>query len=122
MILKATALKLLTLFFLSTVFVCSNTINVNAAIISYQLNSNEVVFKLDKGLMKIVICKDDIIEVKYTILDEFPKINSLIVDHKWQFPAFKFDQNKSEYVITTSRLKIIVNKTSNAITYKNYKG
>src|ERR1043166_2182525 len=120
--LKTTALKFLTLFLLSAAFVCSNAINSFATIVSYQVKPNEIVFKLDKGLMKIVICKDDVIEVKYTIFDEFPKINSFVIDHKWQPSAFKFDQNKTEYTITTQRLKIVVNKANNAITYKNLEG
>jgi len=120
--LKTIALNFLKLLSLLAAFVCCNAINSSAAIKSYQVKSNEVVFKLDKGLMKIVVCKDDVIEVKYTIFDEFPKFNSLIIDHKWQPATFKFDQDKTNYTITTQRLKIVVNKTSNAITYKNLKG
>ena len=120
--LKTTALNFLKLFSLSAAFVCFNTINSLAAIRSYQVKSNEVVFKLDKGLMKVVICKDDVIEVKYTILDEFPKINSLIIDHKWQPTTFNVGQDGTDYIITTKRLKIVINKATNAITYKNAKG
>jgi len=73
--LKTIALNFLKLLSLLAAFVCCNAINSSAAIKSYQVKSNEVVFKLDKGLMKIVVCKDDVIEVKYTIFDEFPKFN-----------------------------------------------
>src|SRR3569623_1605613 len=96
--LKTTALNFFKLFLLSAAFVCFNAISSFAAIKSYQNKSNEDVFKLDKGLMKIVICKDDVIEVKYTVFDEFPKFNSLIIDHKWQPTAFKFDQDKTAYI------------------------
>ena len=120
--LKTTALNFLKLFSLLAVFVCFHAINSFAAIKSYQVKSNEVIFKLDKGSMKIMICKDDVIEVKYTIFDEFPKFNSLIIDHKWQPATFKFDQDKTDYTITTQRLKIVINKATNAITYKNLKG
>ncbi|MBS1532805.1 MAG: DUF5110 domain-containing protein [Bacteroidetes bacterium] len=72
--------------------------------------------------MKINICKDDIIEVKYTVFDQFREKNSLIIDHKWQYTAFKFEQSKSRYIITTKRLKVIVNKATNAITYEDLKG
>jgi alpha-D-xyloside xylohydrolase len=94
----------------------------NAAIRSYQIKQGEVTFKLDKGLMKVIVCKDDIIEVKYTIFNVFSNKPSLVVNKRWDYPAFKLDQNKTAYIITTKKLKIIINKATNAITYTDLKG
>ena len=41
----------------------------NASVISYKKEANGLLFTLDKGRMKITICTDDIIQVKYTIFD-----------------------------------------------------
>jgi len=116
--LKTIALKVFTL----CAFLVLTAVSSRAAILSYQVKSNEVVFRLDKGLMKIVICKEDVIEVKYTVFGQFPKVNSLVVNHQWGHADFKVDQNKSGYVITTGRLKVLVDKATNAISYQNLKG
>lgn len=93
-----------------------------AAIVSHQTKPGSVLFKLDKGLMQVFVCKDDIIEVKYTIFGSFPTKPSLVVNNKWQYPAFAVTENKNEVVITTRRLKVLVNKNTNAITYTDLKG
>jgi alpha-D-xyloside xylohydrolase len=94
-----------------------------ASVISYTKNREGVIFKLDKGLMNIRICKADIIEVKYTIFDTFPEKESLVIDNPWkQESPFTVADNKGQITITTSKLLIRINKTSNAITYINKKG
>ena len=55
----------------------------NATIISYKKNTSEVIFKLDKGLMSVKICKADLIEVKYTILNTIPEKKSLVINNTW---------------------------------------
>ena len=73
--------------------------------------------------MDIRICKADIIEVKYTILDAFPAKTSLVVNNPWNQPAnFMVAEHNGQLIITTSKLIISINKKSNAITYTNLKG
>lgn len=95
----------------------------SAAILSYTKKTDGVEFKLDKGLMKINVCKSDIIEVKYTILSSWPQIRSLVVNNTWATKtAFSVSENKNEVVISTSRLNIKVNKATNAINYTDKNG
>ncbi|MDB5134259.1 MAG: hypothetical protein JWP37_862, partial [Mucilaginibacter sp.] len=94
-----------------------------ASIISYTKNADGVIFKLDKGLMDIRICKPDIIEVKYTIFNAFPEKKSLVVIDTWkQRSSFTLSDNKEQVIITTSKLIIKVIKTTNDISYSNKKG
>ncbi|MFI5161369.1 MAG: TIM-barrel domain-containing protein [Sphingobacteriales bacterium] len=94
-----------------------------ASVISYSKKPGEVVFKLDKGLMDIKVCKADIIEVKYTIFNAFPAKTSLVVNNAWNQPtSFTVAEHNEQVVITTAKLIISVNKKSNAITYTNLKG
>jgi len=93
-----------------------------ASVISHQVKHGSVVFKLDKGLLQINICKADIIEVKYTTFGSFEDRASLVVNNKWDYPAFKVVENKTAFVITTTRLKVVVNKSTNAVTYTDPKG
>jgi alpha-D-xyloside xylohydrolase len=88
-----------------------------AAIVAHKIMPGSVVFTLDKGVMEIKICKADIIEVKYTIFNSFENKTSLVVNNKWATPAFQLSENKNEFIITTSKLKVLVNKASNAVTY-----
>ena len=94
----------------------------NAIIRSYQINPGEVIFKLDKGLMKIVACRDDIIEVKYTVFDHFTDKPSLVINNKWQLNPIHIVENASGYIITTKKLKLKIDKATNAITYTDLNG
>jgi alpha-D-xyloside xylohydrolase len=102
--------------------ICAIPCITSAAIKSYQVKPDGVTFILDKGLMKVSVCKDDIIEVKYTIFDNFQTKPSLVVNKQWTYPSFGFSQNGTDYIITTKKLKIKINKATNAITYTNLNG
>jgi len=94
-----------------------------AAVISYTKSAAGVTFKLNKGLMNVRVCKADIIEVTYTILDAFPQKNSLVINNTWQEKAvFTVSEHGGQIIITTARLKISINKTTNAIIYANKNG
>jgi len=94
-----------------------------ASVVSFTKNADGVIFKLDKGLMRIRICKADIIEAQYTILNTLPKKRSLVVDNSWaQKTVFTVSENKGVITITTSKLIIQIDKGTNAISYRNKKG
>ncbi|MGN6637997.1 MAG: glycoside hydrolase family 31 protein [Mucilaginibacter sp.] len=110
-------------FCTAILFVCLfPVLNAGAKVISYKKQTDGVVFKLDKGLMHIYICKDDIIEVKYTIFNNFQDKPSLVVNKKWSYPSFNIAENKTGYVITTKRLKVWVDRATNAIRYTDLQG
>ncbi len=95
----------------------------SAAIKSYKKDADGVSFSLDKGMMKIKVCRADIIEIKYTILSSFPTKESLVVNNNWnQRTNFTVTEATGNVVITTGKLKVTVNKASNAITYADLSG
>ncbi len=94
----------------------------NASVKSYKKEANGLLFRLDKGLMKVTICRDDIIEVKYTIFNDFVSKPSLIVNAKWSLPSFKVSEDKNKVIITTAKLKVIINKFTNNVTYQDLYG
>jgi alpha-D-xyloside xylohydrolase len=90
----------------------------SASVASYTKDSDGVTFTLDKGVMKIKICKDDIIEVKYTSLATLGTKASLVIHNEWKTTlAFTIAEKSGEIIITTGRLKVKVNKLTNAIRY-----
>jgi len=92
------------------------------AVISYSKSPDGVTFKLDKGVMKINVFKADIIEVKYTLLESLPTKQSLVVNNKWGVTTtFIVSENPKEVIITTARLKVKVNKATNAVKYTDLK-
>jgi alpha-D-xyloside xylohydrolase len=99
------------------------TIPANATIKSFKKGADGVTFSLDKGLMKVLVRRADIIEVKYTIFDAFETRPSLVVVNSWKTAtAYQVAETKTEVVITTAKLKIKVDKGTNAITYTTLKG
>ncbi len=94
-----------------------------ASIKSFKKETRGIIFYLDKGLMKINICKDDIIEVKYTLLDSFPTKTSLVVNASWQAKTdYSVKENSNAVIISTKRLQITVNKKTNAVSYADING
>jgi alpha-D-xyloside xylohydrolase len=116
---KVTSLKCAVLLLISVVSIKS----AKASIISYIKNADGVIFKLDKGLMNVRICKADLVEVKYTIFNTFPQKNSLVVNNLWiEKSPFAVADHYGQIVITTAKLKVVINKVTNAVTYTNLNG
>jgi alpha-D-xyloside xylohydrolase len=111
-------------FIIMLVFVSFIGINsAKAAIKSYKKDADGITFILDKGVMKIKICADDIIEVKYTIFNALQQRESLVVNNKWLTKTgFKVTEDKNAIIITTAKLKLVVDRGTNAITYLNSAG
>jgi alpha-D-xyloside xylohydrolase len=89
-----------------------------ASIASHTKDPDGVTFRLDKGTMKVRVWKDDIIQVTYTTLSAIPSKTSLVVDNTWVTrPRFVVAERPDEIIISTRRLKIKVNRLTNAIRY-----
>jgi alpha-D-xyloside xylohydrolase len=98
------------------VFINSNV--TQASIRLFTKEKDGVLFSLDKGRMKIKVCRDDIIQIKYTTFDNFPAQGSLVVNNEFnQSIHFDVSQSKESIIIKTSKLIIRINRASNAITY-----
>jgi len=93
-----------------------------AAVINYKKEANGLLFKLDKGLMRVTVCKDDIIEVKYTVFDDFTSKPSLIINAKWGIVSFKVSEDQNHVTVITAKLKVIINKANNNINYEDLNG
>ena len=94
-----------------------------AKVVSFNKNEEGITFTLDKGLMKIKVCTDNVVEVKYTELPIFLDKPSLVVTNVWKTtPNFTVTENANEIVITTTVLNVIVNKQSSSIKYIDLKG
>jgi alpha-D-xyloside xylohydrolase len=73
--------------------------------------------------MKVKICTENIVEVRYTILTSFLERESLVINNKWiTKPTFSVAESASEVVISTAKLKVKINKSNQSVTYTDLKG
>jgi alpha-D-xyloside xylohydrolase len=94
-----------------------------ASVTSFEKLPDAVLFTLDKGFLKIKICSNDIIEVKYTALDSFLTKPSLVVSNHWPMTAsYTVKEVGPDIVITTPRLIIRVSRATQSITYLDASG
>lgn len=118
MLLKNSRSKLCKAGLLIIALLCIVNTSANATIKNFKKEADGVLFIAEKGLLKIKVCSADIIEVKYTLFNSFLNKESLVVNNKWSKPtAFTVTDAGKSIVITTSRLKILVDKATNAISY-----
>jgi alpha-D-xyloside xylohydrolase len=114
-------IKTLRLIFTLLLICC--TVIAHAAVKSFKTEANVVAFILDKGLMKIRICRPDLVQVKYTILKAFPVENSLVVNNLFNHQVkFAVTQTGDDILIKTGKLIIKVSRATNAITYLTSSG
>jgi alpha-D-xyloside xylohydrolase len=110
-------------FFFIALYIVISAHSASAAVMSYKQDADGVTFTLDKGQMKIKVCQSDIIEVKYTVFNTFLQKESLVVNNKWLAKTdFKVTADNNSITITTAKLKLTINKATNAITYFDSEG
>ena len=117
-------MKLLNYKALAALFVLLLTTSIvsDASVLSFKKDVDGIALALDKGLMKVKICTDNVVEVKYTIHPTFPAKESLVINNQWKTtPKFTVSETTGEIVISTSKLKIKINKESNSVTYTDLK-
>src|SRR5690242_11415371 len=94
-----------------------------AQVRSFKKTAFGVSFNLDKGWMNLYLVKNDLVEVKYSMLNEMSAKKSLVVLPVSSYAKdFSVKENNGDVILTTARLQIKVNKKTNAITYSDLKG
>jgi len=102
--------------------IVTSSIAVIASVKTFKKDLDGITLTLDKGLMKVKICKDNVVEMKYTILPTFPSKTSLVITNEWKTtPKFTVTETTDEITITTDKLKVKINKSNNSISYTDPK-
>src|SRR5436190_20669945 len=74
---------------------CMSTNHVKALVKSFKKDADGVTCILDKGVMKVKICKDDIAEVRYTFMNSFPAKTSIVINNTWHDkPTFSVSEKE----------------------------
>jgi len=115
---KMNKLKNLIIVLLLGFLLTGTIIQAKASVVSFKKEVDGITLTLDKGLMNVKICKDNIVEVKFTILPAFPAKTSLVITNEWKTtPKFTVTETGDEITISTEKLIIKVNKHNNSISY-----
>src|ERR1700744_6235540 len=108
------------LYSLMTLALLAGAGRVRATVKSWQKESDGVSFSLDVGVMKIRVCTPDIIEVQYSIQPHIQQRLSLVVNNRFNpGGAFTVSETGGAVVIVTSRLKVSIDKSTNAVSYSD---
>ncbi len=93
-------------------------LHVSAQVSSYKQTPFGISCALKTGALNIYLLKDDLVEVKYTSLKNLPLKQSLVVLPVYAYlNKFSVSTKYNSIIITTAKIKIIINKNSQAITY-----
>ncbi len=110
-------------FILPVIALVALMFTAQASVVSYTKNSDGITCTLDKGLMKVKICLDNMVEVKYTTLPVFLDKPSLVITNEWKTtPNFTVSENAAEITLATSSIKVIVDRKTNAVKYTDLSG
>ncbi|MFN8259185.1 MAG: glycoside hydrolase family 31 protein [Bacteroidales bacterium] len=94
-----------------------------AQVKSFTKEVDGITCKCENGLLKIKICKDDLVEVKFTSLANFPEKQSLVIVNNWkQAVKFNVKESASDIQISTRVLKIVLNKKNNQVIFQDLSG
>jgi alpha-D-xyloside xylohydrolase len=108
---------------LSVLALAFMSVATQAKVVSFTKDKDGIICNLEKGLMKVKICTENIIEVKYTVLPIFLDKPSLVITNEWKdTPGFTITENTGEIVLTTSKVVVIVNKENNSVRFTDLKG
>ncbi len=96
---------------------------IKASVISFKRDSDGITCSLDKGLLKIKVCLDKLVEVKYTTLPLFLDKPSLVIANDWKIiPKFTVVEKTNEIIVLTASLVVIVDKQNNSVKYADING
>ncbi len=91
---------------------------------SVSKDASGVAFVMSPGTMRIDVCTESIVRVRYSNQNTMPVDNnmSFLVPARWTAVGFTQKETAGEVTIETSKIKVIVNKSSGAITFLDASG
>jgi alpha-D-xyloside xylohydrolase len=91
---------------------------------SYTRDASGVTFVMSPGSMRIDVCADAIIRVRYSIQGTVPVDNNMnfIVNKTWTSPAFTQTETAADITMVTARVQVKVNKTTGAVSFLDLGG
>ena len=97
--------------------------NVIPQVQSYEKTDFGISLNLVKGRMNLYLINDGLVEVKYTSLPTWAEKQSLVVEVKPAYlKTYSVEETKTGINITTGKLKVSINRKTQAITFSDLAG
>lgn len=89
----------------------------------FQRESDGVLFTMRTGVLRLQVCTDSIIRVRYSPNSSFPDVNEFVVTKaSWPATPSSMQSDDKEITLSTSRLKIIVARSDGSIVFSEASG
>ncbi len=89
---------------------------------SYSVDVKGVTFTLGAGVMRLEVCKEDVIRVEHTSASSIPDKTSLSVNATWATTPFCVAEAAGKLTITTTRLEVQVDESTGVVAYADASG
>ena len=92
-------------------------------VVGVQKQSDGAVFQMQSGVLRLQVCTDSIVRVRYSPTAAIPEKTDYVVTRKsWPAAPFTFDDAGGAVTISTARLKISITKEDGAVAYMDAAG
>ncbi len=89
------------------------------SITSYVTDSTGIMCTCNTGVMKVQICKSDIVRIAYSPTTTIPKRPIPVVNKEWATPTFTETESGDTISLETGKLKVKISKATANVTYTN---
>jgi len=90
---------------------------------SVQQQADGVLFTMQTGTLKVEVCSDSIIRVRYSSSSSFPNLpDYLVTKTKWPATTWNMQSSDDSVTLTTARLQVKVARQDGGITYSDATG
>ncbi|OXA75059.1 hypothetical protein B0A65_22745 [Flavobacterium frigidimaris] len=98
-------------------------LNIQAQESTFQKQGNNITYSLKEGKLQVVVCSENIMQVKYTLADKFDTKESLIIEEKaFSKVPFEVKENLTEITITAKKITAKINKKTGAVAFFDLQG
>ncbi len=90
----------------------------SSAMNGYKKDGNTITYPVNNGQLQIVVCNENIMQVKFTLANSFDTKKSLFIEDK-AFTKTPFDvkETADQIIISAKKIKAKINKKSGAVTF-----
>ncbi len=85
-------------------------------------NADGLTVQMNPGLLRLKVCDARTVRVLYTPDDKIPVPKSYVITRQWKPVAFKTQQDAKSITLSTGSLRVVVNKTTGAVTFLDAAG
>ena len=105
------------------VFVTGNLFAESIPVLSFHKDSDGVTLSMSPGKMKLTVCSEGIIRVMYSPTEKLPGGQDFVVaKHSWPSTSFKVAESGGKLTLSTSKLKVVVERTTGAVAFLDLTG